>query len=109
MNSNDSLIDWSSEFVMNDGERATPYYLDHENFVKPYFSVTYKKDTLIATTLQEVNSCGKIVADIEIINDTIRLSTNQSSEIACTSVKFEKFTYIINNPSNKKFVVKSIK
>ena len=73
--SNDALIDYKNEFIMNDGEQATPYYTNHKNFIKPYFKTTYQKDTLIVTTLMEINSCGKSVGDIRISNDTLYLMT----------------------------------
>lgn len=105
----DRLLDWKSEFVMEDGEDVNSYYNDYENFIKPYFSTDYKIDTLIVTTLIEINSCAEIVADIKISNDTLYLLTKNIGDFACTSVNFNKFTYTIYNPENKRFTIISEK
>ena len=105
----DRLIAASSEFIMEDGEHATPYYMNHENFIEPYFSVDYKTDTLSVTTIKEVNCCGETVADIKTSNDTLYLMTRHISDEACTCVEFRKYTYTIHNKDNKKFIIKSEK
>lgn len=108
-NQDDRLLDWTSEFVMEDGEQADGYYQDHDNFIKSYFTTHYKVDTLIVTTLIEINSCAEIIADVKISNDTLYLLTKDIGDVACASVIFNKFTYIIHNPNNKRFIIKSEK
>lgn len=105
----DRLISATSEFIMKDGEDATPYYMNHVNFIEPYFSIDYKIDTLSVTTIMEVNCCGKTVADIRISNDTLYLMTRHVSDEACTCVEFRKYTYTIHNTENKEFIIKSEK
>jgi hypothetical protein len=92
---------------MEDGDEATPYYNDHDNFIKQYFFASYKKDTLIATTIMEVNCCGKTIADIKYSGDTLYLMTRHVSAEACTCIEFRKYTYTIHNPDNKKLVIYS--
>lgn len=104
---NPVLLNWTSEFVMDDGEQANGYYHNHENFIKPYFSAVYKTDTLTTTTLREVNCCGKTVGEIKMAGDTIYLFTRHTSDVACTCVEFRKYTYVIHNPENKEFMIKS--
>jgi hypothetical protein len=90
---------------MQDGEHANGYYQNHKNFIEYYFSAEYKTDTLKITTLIEINSCAEIVADIEISNDTLYLLTKNIGNVACASVTFNKFTYVIHNLSNEEFVI----
>ena len=99
------LLDWSSEFVMQDDGDAEGYYQNHIKFIEPYFSSEYKADTLKVTTLIEINSCAEIIADIKISNDTLYLLTKNIGNVACASVTFNKFTYVIHNISNEKFVI----
>ena len=94
---------------MQDGAAADGYYTDHENFIQSYFSADYKQDTLILTTLHGINSCAEIVADIEIVNDTLYLLSQDIGDVACASVTFNKFTYIVYNPDNTKYKIISKK
>ncbi|NVK29057.1 MAG: hypothetical protein HWE14_13470 [Flavobacteriia bacterium] len=105
----DQLIDWSTEIVMEDGEHADGYYNNHLDFIKPHFSTEYQRNTLTVTTLIEINSCAETVPDIRISNDTLYLLTRQISDEACASVTFNKFTYVIHNPENKRFTIESEK
>ena len=101
----EQLLGWTNEFVMEDGEHATAFYMDHERFIAPYFSTEYKTDTLTVSTLMEVNSCAEIVADIKVSNDTLFLSAKRVSSEACASVTFNKLTYVVHNPANTEFVI----
>lgn len=103
------LVDWSSEFVMEDGPQADGYYQDHDNFIKPYFSSEYKKDTLVVTTLIEINACAETDAAIKISSDTLYLMTTNIDSESCSSTVFSKFTYTIYNPENRVFVIVSEK
>ena len=73
---------------------------------KLYYS-TENKDTLIVTTLIEVNACGQTIGDIEFSGDTLFLKTRQITVDVCASTMFEKFTYRIHNPDKKKYEVLS--
>ncbi len=101
------LIDCKTKFIMEYGEEADGYHNDHENFIKDYFSELQKGDTLIVTTLIEVNACGKTIGDIEFSGDTLFLKTRQIADEVCASTMFEKFTYRIYNPDNKKYEIQS--
>src|SRR5690554_486183 len=101
------LIDCKAKFVMEDGEEADGYHENYHNFIKDYFSVEQKGDTLIVTTLIEVNSCGKTIGDIKFSGDTLFLRTKQIAEELCASTMFEKFTYRIYNPKKIEYVILS--
>jgi len=103
------LIEWKSEHIMNDGIEANSYYTNHKKFIKPYFKTIYKKDTLIVSTLIEINSCGETVGEIDFSNDTLYLLTKLISNEACASVVFHKFTYVIQNLENEKYFIVSKK
>ena len=104
----ESLISVEKVFVMEDGEHASGYYTDHENFIKPYFSEKQFGDTLVLTTLKKINACGKTIGDIRISKDTLFLESKMISDEACTSVTFTKFTYRIENPTKQKYIIKSL-
>ncbi len=101
------LIDCKTKFVMEDGEEADGYHEDYENFIKDYFSEEQNGDTLIVTTLIEVNACGKTIGDIEFSGDTLFLKTKQIADEVCASTMFKKFTYRIHNPDKKKYDIQS--
>ncbi|MCK9480130.1 MAG: hypothetical protein M0R38_00005 [Bacteroidia bacterium] len=101
------LIDCKTKYVMEDGEEADGYHEDYENFIKDYFSEEQIGDTLIVTTLIEVNACGKTIGDIEFSGDTLFLKTRQIADEVCTSTMFEKFIYRIHNPDNKRYEIQS--
>ena len=92
---------------MEDGASATPFYIEHENFIKPYFKTLYQNDTIVVSTLMEVNSCGESIGDIKISHDTLYLLTKNVANEVCTSVVFKKFTYFISNPGNKQYIIVS--
>lgn len=104
---NERLIDCKTKYVMEDGEEADGYHEDYENFIKEYFSEKQNGDTLIVTTLIEVNACGKTIGDIEFSGDTLFLKTRQIADEVCASTMFEKFTYRIHNPDKKKYEIQS--
>lgn len=101
------LIDCKMKNVMEDGEKADGYHENYENFIKDYFSEYQNGDTLIVTTLIEVNACGKTIGDIEFSGDTLFLKTRQIADEVCASTMFEKFTYRIHNPDKKKYEIQS--
>lgn len=100
------LIKYSNEFVTEDGVSMDGYYSDREKFIKPYFSISYRNDTIVATTIHEINACGKTEGQIQISGDTLFLQTIHTSDEVCASVVFHKYTYYIRNTGKKKFIVK---
>lgn|SRR5690606_2357654 len=92
---NSALVSWSSKLIMDDGEVASAYYEDRENFIEPFLSATYSGDTLTVTTLHEINGCAEIIGDIKFGKDTLYLLTKIVSDEVCTSVKFNLFEYVI--------------
>lgn len=101
----ESLIDCKTKFVMEDSEEADGYHEDYENFIKTYFSEEQTGDTLVVTTLIEVNACGKTIGDIEFSGDTLFLKTTQIADEVCASIMYEKFIYRIHNPDKKKYEI----
>lgn len=101
------LIDCKTKYVMEDGEEADGYHEDYESFIKVYFSEEQNGDTLIITSLIEVNACGKTIGDIEFSGDTLFLKTRQIADEVCASTMFERFTYKIHNPDKKKYEIHS--
>ena len=89
------LISCESEFVIEDGEHATSYYENRENFIQPYTNASYSGDTLRAETLHEVNSCAETIGEIRYSNDTLYLSTKRISNEVCASVEFHRFNYTV--------------
>jgi hypothetical protein len=109
LRTHENLISVENVLVMEDGDHASGYYTDHENFIKSYISEKQSGDTLIVTTLKEINACGKTVGDIRISKDTLFLETKNVSDESCASVTFNKFTYRIENSTKQKYIVKSSK
>jgi hypothetical protein len=101
------LIDCKSKYVMECGEELDGDLQDYEKLKKEYFSVEQNGDTLIVTTLNEVNSCGKTIGFIEFSGDSLFLKTRQIADDVCTSTMFEKFTYRILNPDKIKYKIRS--
>lgn len=89
------LVSFNSKFIMNDGANADGYYQNRKSFIKPFISCDFRNDTLYASTLYEVNTCGKTIGDIKISNDTLYLFVKQIGSEACTSVEFRKYNYVI--------------
>lgn len=100
----ENLLDWQSEFVMEDCDDEG-YYDDYENFTKPYFSENQNKDTLIVTSLMQVNACGYAIGNINFSNDTLFLETKETAEELCTCIKYCKYTYKIYNPEKQKYTI----
>lgn len=101
------LVGWSRQFVAEGGPGMNDFYNDHAVFIKQYFTNDTHGDTLIVTTLKEVNACGNAIANITISNDSIYLLTNELSDILCTSSSFNTYTYKIYNPEKKQYVIVS--
>lgn len=99
------LIDCISKFVMEDGGNSDGFHNNYDNFIKDYFSKKQNGDTLIITTLFEVNACGQTIGDIEFYGDTLFLKTKHISDEVCTSIRFEKFIFRIHNPNNEKYKI----
>lgn len=91
---------------MDDGETASAYYGDRDNFIKPFLSTAYSGDTLTVTTLHEINSCAETFGDIKFSNDTLYLLTKIVSDEVCTSVKFHQFEYVIVKASIGDYLVR---
>ncbi len=100
------LLNYRSQFVMGMGEQAQGFYLNKEEFIKPYISFEDLGDSLRVSTLQQVNSCGDTKGKISISNDTLYLLVENDSEVECSSVEYWKYTYIIQKGKNVISVVK---
>ena len=53
--------------------------------------------------MHEVNSCGGVIGEIKLRNDTIHLVCRDTNSELCNSVEFRVFTYKIRNDSNTKY------
>ena len=82
---------------------------DNENidndFENENLKVEYKRDTIYAQAVQYVNNCGHAIPWVEIIHDTLILTTKELRDTLCNSAKWNKYQYWIKNPKNKKYVV----
>jgi hypothetical protein len=99
------LISFKSEFVMEDGSEVDGYYNNRSLFIEPYTSYALNDDTLHVTTLYEVNSCAETVGRIRFSNDSLFLFVEQMGNVACTSIEFRKFDYVIVRKNIKKCIV----
>lgn len=102
----DLLYSVHSSFVGEDGSEMDGYYKNREQFIKPYTSVKYINDTIIATTFYEVNACAEPTGHIKLSGDTLQLLAVGEGEISCTSIQFRQFTYKIRNTDKKRYVIK---
>lgn len=98
------LIDFSSEFVMEDDSKAGAYYTSHKEFIEPYCSYSVNNETLIVTTLKDVTSCGTFEGEILISNDTIDLLIKELE--ICKTFEFHKCTYHIVIDTSVNYVIK---
>ena len=102
-----SLLESSSEFIMEDGDESTGYYMNREKFITPYKSYTLLgTDTLLVSTLHQVNACEERGGDVLFKGDTLFLETKSVSGNPCASVIFKKYSYKIFKKGISKFYVK---
>ncbi|UKN00293.1 hypothetical protein K6119_11160 [Paracrocinitomix mangrovi] len=103
------LVRWSKEYVMEGLENEELYFDDHQNFIKDYFSIEEKEDTLFVTTLMHEHCVDSSRGIIEIKDETIFLDR----EITMTGEQycpvFYKYTYVIYNPTGINYKIASVK
>ena len=100
------LLTSTSKYLMEDGEEVSLNgFTTYENFVKSYFSVAYKNDSILINALQSVNCCGETIGDIRISNDTIRVYSTHVSDEACSCNHYEVFSYTVSNPENEEYII----
>lgn len=92
-----------SEFVSEYGPAVFGYSRNRAKFIKSYCSKKYSHDTLIVTTLHDVNECGEEIGKIEFSNDTLFLLTEFVDSIGCSSEVLKKYTYFIVKEDIKKY------
>ena len=95
-NQNDFLINYKSEFVMEDSDATSGYYTDRSKFIESFTHKHIASDTLVLSTLFKVNACSKIRPNIRVSNDTLYLLVEDVGGNHCSSVEFRKYTYYIN-------------
>ncbi len=100
-----SLISFKSEFVMEDGLEVDALYNNRSKFISPFVSKTFSRDTLRVTTLHEVNSCAETVGRIRFSNDSLFLLVEQVGDLACTSVEYRKYYYVIVKKNIEKYTI----
>lgn len=99
------LVSSSSEYIMDDGPQADGYIINRDKFIKPYVSSEISGDTLIASTLFEINSCAETIGNIIIRNDSLFLETKVIGTTFCTSTEFHQFKYTIVMDSLRKYAL----
>jgi len=97
---NENLIYFKAKFITEIGNDDYEKYL---NDIQQKINIQYFNEIIFVQKITEVNSCGEYLENIDIINDTIFLRYDLISKEVCTSTMFEKLSYMINNPSNKKY------
>jgi len=63
----------------------------------------YFEDVIYVTKFIEANGCGDYIGDIKIKKDSIYLVYKLVSDEVCMSTAINKITYIIDNPTEKKY------
>jgi hypothetical protein len=99
------LLESSSSFVMEDGGHADGYISNRKSFIKPYCSIKYSGDTMITTTLHDINGCATTIGDIQFSNDSLFLKTRVIGDVYCTSTVYQKFKYVIARDSIEQYTV----
>lgn len=67
--------------------------------------IKYIDDIIYVSYYENLNACGQYDGNIEIKNDTIKLTVELTSDVVCTSLRIDKVTFIIDNPEKEKMVV----
>lgn len=97
---NKNLIYFNTSFLSELGND------DYEKLLsktKLEIKAQYIDDLIIINKYVESNACGKYAGNIRIKNDKIFLIYKLISDEVCTSTGVERVTYIINNPTEKKY------
>lgn len=105
-NQNDLLIKYEYKFLMDADKKVEQYFVNRDEFIKPYISYKQHKEVLEITTAFIVNACAPVNASIEIREDTLWLKAESDySGESCNSDELRLFRYYIKNPQKKKYVV----
>jgi hypothetical protein len=94
------LMSYESEFVSGIGVDIDSLILENS-----YKEINQYEDSLVLTTLQKVNCCGKSIGDIELRDDSLFLLVKNISRSSCTSIEYHEFTYVIKKPDIDSLVV----
>lgn len=68
--------------------------------------IRYVEDIIYVSAYVSANGCGEHFGNMKIRNDTIVLTYDHVSDIACTSTVIDKITYLIDNPKKRKRKIK---
>lgn len=96
------LLYFRSSFKAELGDREYDKY--YSRIAEP--KIKYLDDIIIVTKYIEANACDQSQGNIKVANNTIMLQYNSVSDEVCTSRAVEKLTYIIDNPTSKKYKFK---
>lgn len=103
---NENLLGFKSEFLSElDDEKYDSLKVELE---ESHIDVEYINDIIYISHLRETDACGKYRANIEIINDSIKLEYDLVSDEVCSSLAIKRVTYLINNPKKKKYKIEII-
>lgn len=77
-----------------------------EDFDPSTDTLLFKQDTIYASYLIYLNSCGDYDCDIRFDADTLLLLENNISKSQCEDGRVDRFMFTIHNPENKAYVVR---
>lgn len=102
---NEHLINYRYVFFKEDGEEMNNYFENREIFIKNYTSAKYTNDTLVATTLIDLDPCSEYKGNIRFSNDTLYLLQYVVEGDYCSSTEFYKFEYTIVKKNIEKYYI----
>ena len=104
---NEKLIGFKTMFLSELGDDK--YDKLEQELKKEKIEVKYLNDIIYVSYLDELNGCGRYDGNIETIGDTIKLKVNLVSDEVCASILIKRITFLIDNPDEKKKLIKKIK
>lgn len=97
---NKKLLHFKSKFI---AELGNDNYEKTLSKTKSKINAKYLDDIIYVTKYIETNACGDYTGNVEVKKDSIYLIYKLVSDEVCTSSAIEKITYIIDNPTEKKY------
>jgi hypothetical protein len=97
------LLDWSQEFIADDGPEFDDYHNKPLEFFEENTTVEYLTDTIVVSAVMNTNACAMITGNIEISGDSIILKTRWVNNEGCSSTHFIRANYRILNEDNLEY------
>jgi hypothetical protein len=89
------IAKYDSLYLFEDGSHVDSFYIDRDQFIKPYISYSCNNDTIHASSFFELNQCAKYKPGLKIIDNKIQLILEKTTESKCKSVYFYKYNFVI--------------